>query len=318
MRGVGHGPVRRPLLHLAAAVACAALLAPGRPAAAPPAGIAYDETVQTFIAVPPPPLGEPQSPVSSPSPRRRGLGLLLPVRPESDEAEVAVAGRFGRDMHARETARTLHHAFYDGWERIDDAAAGTAVLRECDRGQIVLLDLNRRTYRIIAPADEPLPAAPPAGRATAVSAQVTTVALAPATAAGTPLTGDEQTTTFSAAAGGSCRSGVVTTTTYYTTTPLPARSCPLRPAADDVPPGAVALLAATCRPVLTVARSGPVEPAGLLAAYRSVVFRPEPGGGVPPLLGWLVQRRNVTPLGPADAGQFEIPAGFTETAPGSE
>jgi len=302
------------LLHLAAAVALAALLAPGRPAAAPPAGIAYDETVRTFIGVSPPGLGEPEPPVS-PAPRPRAFGFLF-ARPESDEPEIAAAGRFGRDMHAREAPRTLHHAFYDGWERIDDPAAGTAVLRECDRGRIVTLDLNRRTYRIVAPDDEPLPPADPAGRATAVAAQIATVGLAQASADGLPLSGFEQTATLTAADAGNCRSAVVTSTTYYTKWPVPARSCPVRPAAEDVPPGAVALLAASgCRPVLTVTRTGPVEPAGLLVAYQAVALRPAPSAGVPALLGWLVERHGFTPLGPADAAQFEIPAGFSESRP---
>jgi len=307
--------VRRPLLHLAAAVALAALLAPGRPAAAPPPGIAYEETVRTFIDDAPPALGEPDAPLPSPSPRRRGLGRLLPERPESDEAEVAVAGRFGREMHARRRPRTLRHAFYDGWERIDDPAAGTAELRECDRGQIVMLDLNRRTYHLVAPGDEPLPAEAAPGRPVTVDAQIATVALPPASAAGVPVAGYEQTATFTAAEAGACRSGAVISTSYYTKFPVPPRSCPVRPAAEDVPPGAVALVAASgCRPALAVTTSGPVEPAGLLAAYRSVVDHPAPSPGVPAVLGWLVERRDFTPLGPADAAAFEIPPGFTESA----
>lgn len=308
--------MRRPLLHLAAALALAALLAPGRPAAAPPAGIAYTETVRTFIEVPPPALGDPEPPVPSPAARKRGLGQLLPSHAEGDEPEIAVAGHFGLDMHARQVPRTRRHAFYDGWERIDDPAAGTAVLRECDRNRIVTLDLGRRTYRITAPADEPLPEEPAAGRAADVAAQIASVALPPATADGIPVTGYRQTTALTAAEAGNCRSGVVTETAYYTKIPRPVRSCPIRPATEDVPPGAVALVAASgCRPVLTVSRSGPVEPADALAAYRSVVFRPAPAPGAPGLLGWLVERSDFTPLGPADAAQFEIPPGFTESRP---
>jgi len=311
--GVGLAAVRRPLFRLAAAVALAALLAPGSPSAEPAAGIAYAETERTFIGGSPPAFG-PGEPDPSPSPRRRGLAALLPARSEGDAAEIAVAGAFAREMHDRETPRTLHHAFYAGWERIDDPAAGTAELRECDRNRVVMLDLNRRTYRIVAPQDEPLPDRPPA-RPGVVTAQIAGRLLPPA-ADGTAASGYEETATLQAAeTGGACRSGSVTTTTYYTAFALPPRSCPVRPAAEAEPPGAVALLAASgCRPQLTVRRTGAAEPVGLLAAYRAVVYRPEPAAGTSGLvLGWLVERSDFTVLGPADAAQFEIPAGFTET-----
>jgi len=298
-------------------LALAALMVPARPAASPPAGIAYDETVRSLIDVPPPGLDE-TAPPETPAPRRRGLAAFLPGgRADGDGAAVAVAGAFGQGIHALLAGRTLHHAVYDGWERVDDPVTRTAVLFECDRDRIVHLDLERRTYRIVPPQDEPQAPVPPLRPGNATAQGVFNVSrLAPATIGGLPVTGYLEEVRFQLdAASGSCRPGpsAVESATYYSKLARPARSCPVRRGDDPVPPGAVALIAATgCRPALDVSRSGPVEPAGLFAVRRTVVFRPAPGGGAPASLGWLVERQNVTPLGPADAGLFEIPAGFTE------
>jgi hypothetical protein len=73
-----------------------------------------------------------------------------------------------------------------------------------------------------------------------------------------------------------------------------------------------------CRPTFSANRTGPTPPSNRLALYSLVTFgagsgaTPAPaaaGGG----LGFLTERGNLKTLGPADAGLFSVPQGFTKT-----
>ncbi|HYW55096.1 MAG TPA: hypothetical protein VE826_14080 [Dongiaceae bacterium] len=188
----------RSLLRAVAALAFAALLAPGVPYAAstpPPNGIAYDEIVRVVAnATPPPPgsfqadlaaLSAPQAVAASPTPapKKRGISIgaiagVLAGGGGAGDVAGAVAGsvvsnavenavqsslgaQFGALAAAARgflTPHLLRYAYWNGWERVDDVSAQTATIRKCDAGQVIRLDLAAKTYAVYDPSAEPTPA----------------------------------------------------------------------------------------------------------------------------------------------------------------
>jgi hypothetical protein len=185
----------RSLLRAGAAGAFALLLSPAVPAAAPPAGIAYDEILRVVVnATPPPPgnfqadlaaLSAPQAVAASPTPapKKRGisLGNIAGALAGGGDVAGAVAGNlisnavenslsaslgsqfgaFAASARSFLTPHLMRYAYWNGWERVDDPSAQTATIRKCDAGQVIHLDLAAKTYTVYDPSAEPTPAPPP-------------------------------------------------------------------------------------------------------------------------------------------------------------
>ncbi|MEA2718145.1 MAG: hypothetical protein QOJ39_9 [Candidatus Eremiobacteraeota bacterium] len=250
-------------------------------------------------------------------------------------------GALGAMARSFLTPHQMRYAYWNGWERVEDVTAQTATIRKCDAGQVIHLNLAAKTYAVYDPASEPTPTpapAPPVGRgraqrASGEPAQPGT-AVASLTEATRPLgavtmenvktTGYDTATTFAMSQStGSCRDGGATieTVQYLPAIVRPTvNSCPVRRA--PIPTTAAEAVTPTasggCRPTFTASRTGPTPPANRLALYSLVTFAaanaptPAPGaaaGGV----GFLTERGNLKTLGPADAGVFSVPPGFTKT-----
>jgi hypothetical protein len=237
----------------------------------------------------------------------------------------------------------MRYAYLNGWERVEDVTAQTATIRKCDVGQIVHLDLAKKTYTVYDPNAEPTdaPAAPVAaprgrGRAAPADPQAPGTAVATLTSTTKALgalrienqatAGFDSTTSFAMTQStGSCRDGGASleSVTYVAPiTPPAVKSCPIR--RRPVPETADAVVAAPpsggCRPTFAMRRSGPTPPANRLALYSLVTFgaaaaatpapAASPGAGT---VGFLTERGNLKTLGQADTGLFAIPQGFTKT-----
>ncbi len=228
----------------------------------------------------------------------------------------------------------MRYAYWNGWERVEDVSAQTATIRKCDAGQVIQLNLAAKTYTIYAPNAEPVPTSRPApvqrGRApapdpaqpgTAVATlSDTTKSLGPLRIEGEPTSGYDTTTSFATTqATGSCHNGNATIETVQYLPPLsrPAvTSCPVRPP-EGLPETATAVPTGGCKPTFAMHRTGPAVPSGRLALYSLVSFGSAAGatpapGGAPSSFGFLTERGNLKTLGPADAGLFGIPQGFTK------
>jgi len=326
----------RALVRMAAAVA---LFLPGMLSAQPAPGVAYDEVVRVFVGEAPPPPGNfaavlaaasEATPVATLLPRRRGglagmadavLGSReAPTSSPGDRVLAEGAGGFAGLFRALEPGRVERHAFYNGWERVDDPAAQTATIRKCDLDQVIKLDLRRRSYRVFAADAEPpdIPARDPGTPGNAAGTVRQTVnALGPKTIEGSEVSGFEDRSTFALAeATGACREGSLTftTRTYYSRLPIPRSVCPLTPQRERYPEQAVNIVAsAGCRPRLLAEKAGPLQPAGRLALYRALQFIP---AGAPEAgqagYTFLTERGNLRTITAADAGLFAIPPDFTK------
>ena len=363
----------RSLLRLGGAMAFALLMTPLAPSAAPAPGLAYDEIVRVVVGATPPPPGAFQSDLAAlnqaaaaptPPAKRRGIGFaaiagaVLTGSPGAiggavvdDAASNAMDNALQRSLGGQFAAlgasirgflqpHLLHYAYENGWERVDDATMQTATIRKCDIGQVVHVDLAKKTYTVYDPNSEPTaaPAAPPASRGPRAAAQtnappgttvadisMTTKALGPMRIDGEPTSGYESTASFATTQStGSCRDGSasIETADYFssrtrpTVTSCPVRRAPLPETASDVaaPPQSTG----GCRPTLTFHQSGPAMPAGKLSLYTLVTMSgangatPAPAASSAAGIGFLTERGNLKTLGIADAGLFSIPADFTK------
>lgn len=229
----------------------------------------------------------------------------------------------------------MRYALWNGWERVEDVTAQTATIRKCDIGQVIQLNLAAKTYTIYTPSTEPLPTARPmapgpgsrpqpaqqAQPGTAVATlDNTTTPLAPLKIEGEQTSGYHTVTSFSTTqATGSCHNGSASIDTLQYLAPLspPAvTSCPVRPP-EGLPETATPPTPGGCKPTFSMHRSGPTVPTGRLALYSLVSFgaatSATPPPGRPSSMGFLTERGNLKTLGPADAGLFGIPQGFTKT-----
>lgn len=364
----------RPLLRASAACAFAALLAPAVPAAAPPPGIAYDEIVRIVVNETPPPPGNFQAdlaavnaatpvPVAATQPpRKRGLGNLGTLAGAvitgntsgvagvvaQEAISSAVEAALERSLSAQFAGlagimnnflqpHVVHYAYWNGWERVDDTALQTATIRKCDIGQVIHLDLARKTYSIYTPGSEPEPTARPMPRTrgrqqpanpeepgtASASFALTTRALGAKPIENRPTTGYSTTATFAMTnATGSCRngSGSIETVQYLPAIARPSvTQCPVRRAAvPEEPTDVVAPPSGGCRPTFSAQKSGPTPPSNRLSLYTLV--RMSGSGGASPApqasgagsFAFLTERGNLKGLGPSDASLFAIPQGFTK------
>lgn len=365
----------RPLLRASAACAFAALLAPAVPAAAPPPGIAYDEIVRIVVNQTPPPPGSFQAdlaainaatpaPVAATQPpRKRGLGNLgslagavLSGNPNAVAGAVAEEAISGAVESAVERSlsgqyaglaaimngflqpHVVHYAYWNGWERIDDPSLQTATIRKCDLGQVIQLDLARKTYSTYTPGSEPEPTSRPMPRSR--GRQQPAAAEEPGTAnasfalttrsLGTKPIENRQTTGYATTASfamtnatGSCRngSGSIETVEYLPAIARPSvTQCPIRRTrtVPEEPTEIVAPPSGGCRPTFSAQKSGPALPSNRLSLYTLV--RMSGSGGASPApqasgaggFAFLTERGNLKGLGPADASLFAIPQGFTK------
>ena len=365
----------RSLLRVAAAVAFAALIAPAVPSAAPPPGLAYDEIVRVVVNATPPPPGNFQADLAAlnapavaasptPAPKKRGIGIGAIAGALAGGGAGAVAGAVAGDAlsnamdnavqrslgaqfgalaalaHGFLQPHLMRYAYLNGWERVEDVTAQTATIRKCDIGQVVRLDLAKKTYTVYdpnaEPTDAPAPApAPRRGRSappdpqqpgtTVATLTSTTRALGPLRIDNTATTGYDSTTSFATTQStGSCRDGSASleNVEYVSGITRPAvTSCPVR--RRPLPETAEAVVAPPpsggCRPTFSMRRSGPTPPANRLALYSLVTFgagaaatpapAASPGAGT---IGFLTERGNLRSLGQADTGLFAIPKDFTK------
>ncbi|MFN2459873.1 MAG: hypothetical protein ABR591_04200 [Candidatus Velthaea sp.] len=359
----------RSLLRLAAV---SLLLVPGALSAAAPPGLQYDELVRVVIGATPPPPGNFAADVAAlnapvaaatPAPKKKGLGGLgniagavltgqnvgnavagavvsNAIDAQMDRMLTATAGTFANALRGLTQGRLERHAYYNGWERIDDVAAQTATIRKCDIHQVVKLDIAKKTYQVFDPTSEPVdkpgpaPAPQPRNRQSATPAPE-----APGTAVidfsqnvkplgaarleGIDTTGyDDRTTLGVTQATGSCRNGTFgfDTRAYYSKIAQPNVSCPVTAARQRYPDQPVTMVASGgCRPTFTAHKSGPVPPAGSLAMYAAMQFLASDSGSAatpapsatPGGFTFLTERGNVHSLSGADAALFEIPKDFT-------
>ncbi|HEV3088060.1 MAG TPA: hypothetical protein VGX96_12605 [Candidatus Elarobacter sp.] len=368
----------RSLLRASAAVAFAVLIAPATPSAAPPPGLAYDEIVRVVVNASPPPPGNFQADLAAlssqavaasptPAPKKRGINIgniasvivsggnagdvggAVAGNLVSNAMENAVQASLGAQFGALAAMargflqpHQLRYAYWNGWERVEDVTAQTATIRKCDAGQIIKLDLAKKTYSIYDPSAEPVETAPPAprpprGRAappdpaqpgTAVASLTeATRGLGPLRMENQATTGYDTTTTFATTQStGSCRDGSASIETVQYLAPLmrPAvTSCPIRRApVPTTATEAVTPPSGGCRPTFTARRTGPAVPSSRLALYSLVTFSggsgatpaPQPSGGSSGI-GFLTERGNLRTLGAADAGLFSVPPGFVKATP---
>ena len=322
----------RALVRMAAAVA---LFLPGMLDAQPSPGIAYDEVVRVVIAVSPPPAGNFAADLTAasqatplPASRRRGglaaiAGVLLGSRESAGSAQAdrilsAGAAGFATLFRTLEGGRTERHAFYNGWERIDDPIAQIATIRKCDLDQVIRLDLRRRTYRIYPPGAEPAEVPPPepgTPGSAAGSARITVSVLPPASLEGEDARGYDEHAEFTLSeVNGGCRAGsqAFDTRTYYGRLAAARSVCPLTPEREPYPEQAINIVAsAGCRPHVLAQKSGPLAPAGRLVLYRALSWIPEASTGpAPGGYTFLTERGNLRTLGAGDAGLFSVPADF--------
>ena len=237
----------------------------------------------------------------------------------------------------------LHYAYYNGWEREDDVTANTATIRKCELGQVVKLNLAKKTYSIYDPASEPAPAAAapqpvrgqrpqpagaPAPPGTAIAdISATTKALGPLRIDNQNTSGYATTAAFAMTqATGSCRNGSasITTQEYYSALNRPAvTSCPIRRAPIPVSANDVATPPQQnggCQPTLTYHTGGPQPPVGKLSLYTLVTMNasgPSPApapaaSGSGAAIGFLTERGNLKTLGASDLALFSIPNDFTK------
>jgi hypothetical protein len=360
----------RQLLRVSAAIAFAACLAPGTPDAAPAPGLMYDEIVRVLVNASPPPAGTFQTdlaavqaatpaPALTPAPRRRGIGGLgniagavLSGNPNaiaaatagqvaSNALDAALQRSLGAQFGALAAAANqflqphlLRYAYWNGWERVDDVATQTATIRKCDLGQVIRLDLARKTYTIATPDTETAVVATPSPRrperATPRSPEPPGTGVASFTSStrslgaqrieGQSTEGYTTTTTFAMTqATGSCRNGSAGFESVEYLAPIarpPVNQCPLRRAPiPETPVDAAVAPSGGCRPTFTAQRSGPTPPANRLSLYSLVRVssgsgaKPQPGSSG---IGFLTERGNLKTLAASDAGLFEIPQGFTK------
>lgn len=335
----------------------AAAVAKGTAAPSGPVGLQYDEIVRVAAGTttPPPPgafendlsaivNGSQTTPAAKPAAKKRGLGNLIGAVLSGNAADVvvdaatqkvvdnAVGGMMGslnafRDF--MQAGKLERHAFYKGWERVDDVAAKTATIKKCDLNQYIELNLEKKTYHITNPTGGTHPAssgshASNASTETPAPEQPGTAvvdftrkgtALAAQTLSGVQTTGYSNRNSLTVSqATGSCRNGSFTlvSTEYMSAMKQPRAVCPL-PASPRVPMEPKRVVArGGCKPTFTVHNSGPVAPSGRLAMYTCLAFLPQNSNDeAASQFAFVTERGNVKSLSKADAALFEIPAGFT-------
>ena len=370
----------RSLTRLTGAIAIFALLSPAQPSAAPAPGLAYDEIVRVVINATPPPPGNFQNDLAAintataastptPAPKKRGIGLgsiasavlggggagaivgaaagdlVSNAMENAMEAQLGTQfAALGATIRGFLTPHLLHYSFYNGWERVDDVTAQTATIRKCDVGQVIMLDLAKKSYAISDPASEAAeksaaPTAPPSrkSRGTMQSApsapgtaaldfSATTKSLGAQRIENVATSGYDSTAAVTVTKStGSCSDGSfsVKSKEYFAAlnqpnvTSCPARRAPIPQTASELmtPPQS----SGGCRPTLTFHQSGPALPKAKLPLYSLVTMNgsgaatPAPAAsGTSGGIAFLTERGNLKTLDASAGALFDVPAGFTK------
>ncbi len=318
-------------------------------------GMQYDE-IDRLLAAPatPPPPGSFAADVAaieSPSPepkKKHGLigaivsGNLSDLAGDQlSNAMTRMLGPAFAELASLTQGRVERYSFYGSWTRVDDILAKTATIRKCDLHQLVELDLDKKTYRIVdtspsptanvaapvpGPARHPSPAASPEPPGSGILALTRTVR-----ALGTMLIDGINTSHFASTnaiamsqATGSCRNGSfsVTHDQYLSGFVQPHALCPVdftATPARSYPREPTQMVArGGCRPTVTESSSGPPEPSGKLALYSLMTLSSSGGAAsgrpssAPQSFSFLTERGNVHALGVLDRNLFEIPSDYTK------
>lgn len=256
-----------------------------------------------------------------------------------DSLQRQLGGQFdavGNAIRGFMQPHVLHYAYWNGWERVEDDVAQTVTIRKCDIGRIIYLNLANKTYTIYDPSSEPsaAPFGPAArgerqaspvataqpGTAVAVLSETTKV-VGPLRVDNVPTVGYDATTSFTMTQSiGSCHdaNASMRSVQYLSSLAQPmVNACPVyhaafpQTASDTV---AVDPKSEGCRPTFTMRESGPLVPKDRLALYALVSMsaaNSETRGRGAHGIGFLTERGNIVTLGPADAGRFEVPRGYT-------
>jgi hypothetical protein len=227
------------------------------------------------------------------------------------------------------------HYYLNGWERTDDPGQQTATIDRPDRHQIIYLNLAAKTYRIVdtsagPPPSTPEPYAPPQPQGPRPSPQpgtgkldisMTSSSLGPKNINGIETMGYNQDFKLSETQStGSCHDGSFETAMveYVSSYPEPHPSATKSTSAPKfaMPPPSAMGVPQGCRPSMTIHHSGgATAPGDRLSVWTLVTLKGnaqtnqgQMGGG----FSTLIERGNVRTLGHADAGLFDVPAGFTK------
>jgi hypothetical protein len=318
-------------------------------------GMQYDEINRLLPApaTPPPPgsFAADVAAIESPSPepkKKHGLIGALVSGNLNDLAGDQVSNALTRmlgpafaELASLTQGRVERYSFYGSWTRVDDILAKTATIRKCDLHQVIELDLDKKTYRIVdtspSPATSAAPSPPAAGHRPPPPASpeppgsgvldLTRIVRA----LGTMLIDGVNTSHFASTnsvamtqATGSCRDGnfSIAHDQYLSGFVEPHALCPVdfNAHATRTYPRQPAQLVARggCRPTVTEHSSGPPVPAGKLALY-SLMTLSSSGSSTKTStaspaasFSFLTERGNLHALGALDRSLFEIPSEYTK------
>ena len=319
-----------------ALLACVAALRAG--AAPMAAGIQYDEINRMLPANATPPaagtFGADAAAIESPPPdqtkKKHGLINAL-MSGQLIDPDSAVSNPFAALLQGR----LERYSYYNNWERVDDVLAKTATIRKCDLHQLIELDLDKKTYRIVdttpkaeSASSSPVPTTAHHAGATAEQAPgggVLDLTRA-VRALGTVLIDGVTAQHFSSSntialtqATGSCRDGTyaVTRDEYVSGFAQPHPICPVDfHAPASVYPRQPEQMVARggCRPTVTSHVSGPAEPVDKLALYSLMTMSGSSAGrsrsGA--AFSFLTERGNLRALSAVDRSLFDIPSDYTK------
>ncbi len=332
------------VLTIAAATAALVNAAPYK-SGSTPAGLQYDEIVRIVVApaTPPPPgsfaaayqdvmANLPPSGSATAAPKRHGFaGLVNNISNMGQQIQQAA----NQMQSMMKYGRATRLAYYNGWVRTDDPAAGSATIEKCSQHQLIQLDLTHKTYKLVDTQAQPAPQPCPSPQMPASNGKPQVVDEAPGTAvltissnsqslgkldlSGVPAVGSLATTRIAMTnATGSCKNGSfqVQTTRYVSNVRVPRRYCPLPavPATREVPRTPVeAVVRGGCKPAIrgNVAGAYWNRPSAGLEMYSRMEMA---SGQDDRSFQTVIQRGNVISLNKAQADAlFGIPAGFTQT-----
>ena len=314
---------------LLSVLAAATIAASGSPTAP---GLAYDEVTKVAIGGATPEPGTFSSDFSAAVNAQRSVaapgshhGLLGGLMNTMDLAKSAM------NMLKNGTASSAY--YLSGWSRIDDPGQQTATIVKPQQNQTVVLNLAKKTYRLVEPnapvgAQTPppsdavrnasgQPAQPGTGK---LDIAVSTTSLGSRIIEGVPTTGYK--TTFNLTetqSTGSCSDGTFQTTTvdYISNYSEPRITTPSR-AMAAVPKAHPEMMALKpgCVPKVTMRASGSAKPpGGRLSMWTLITIAagaPSAQGQMSGGFSTLIERGNVRSLTPADGSLFAIPPDFTK------
>ncbi len=212
--------------------------------------------------------------------------------------------------------------------RVDEVAAGTATITDCKARTLTMLDLNKKTYRVVS-MDNPQPAAAPAQPAGPRPAYtippdarfdltVTNSALGPKTVFGMQTEGYASHMVTTSTENGQTHTGEFDLTLYVAGQPGADNGACGSAGPSTGPPmaaamaGMAAALTSHADPRFTVHSSGPAIPFGRFTPYlASAPKSGGSGGGAQGSFAMIEERANLRSISDADP-VFSVPPGFTK------